>query len=585
MLEPALLEALDAGTAALPRAEDDPAAARERAFGASLARVAEAVLYARIPVRRFLDVGTGHGFLLDALAHHLPRAAETFFGVERHPPERRSRHPNYRAGTIGSLTERFDAGTCIEVVQTLTPAQLSVLLAELAARSNPGALYLVNSGQPGYVEDEDPGYLDPDGRGHVASYSVEAVARLAAPHGFQVLPLQGKSWAVALEYGAAVPVAPHDRIWSVPPRNAALLRDPECGSVLYLLGLESARAYAGEASQRSGAGPEPAGEPVLPALAPREGLRGNPAAHGRIAHPARAAARPAGVVAHRRPRRIYVVGDSHALIYADRTVTDRAGTSAVTFTALHCRDTAASTCVGPDGRLAPGVRRALAEARLVVEDGDRIEALHRTTVPAWRYLAVAEDRAREDPALVFAFGGLDAFHLGARLPADTIRVPAELRGDAPAGLYATPPGSMPFAEALMIGSRELRPFADLLYGLRALGFGRMALLSVPPPTANDDAFRAAVANVQLDWSEPKLRLPFRHQIIRVVNEALRGLAAELGIPFVDRWADQVVRGVAAPGLLHDWLHIGSRPANETAAVLADLFYGLGRGAAGSTAGD
>jgi hypothetical protein len=248
MIDPQVLAAMDAGAPG-PRRYDaayfeaERVAARDRAYGSSLARCAEALLYARIPVRRFLDVGTGHGYLLDALAMHLPAHRDAFFGIELYPPAERTAHPNYTAGSVADAPGTYDAGSCIEVIEHLTPIQLAGLLRELAARSNPGALYIVNSGQPRYVLDDDPGYLDPDGRGHVFSYSLEAVALLAKPYGWRVLPLRGKTWAFLLEYDRAEPVAPEDRIWTALPENVALLSDPERGTVLRVLGLETARAY------------------------------------------------------------------------------------------------------------------------------------------------------------------------------------------------------------------------------------------------------------------------------------------------------------------------------------------------------
>jgi hypothetical protein len=248
MIEPQVLADIDAGRAA-PREYDaayfeaERVAALDRAYGSSLARFAEVVLYARIPVRRFLDVGTGHGYLLDALTMHLPAHRDTFFGVELYPPAGRSAHPNYIEGSVASAPGTFDAGCCIEVIEHLTPAQLTRLLAEVAARSNPGALYIVNSGQPRYVLDDDPAYLDPDRRGHVFSYSVAAVALLAEPLGLRVVPLRGKTWAFLLEFGGADRTAPEDRIWTALPENNALLSDPDRGTVLRILGLESARAY------------------------------------------------------------------------------------------------------------------------------------------------------------------------------------------------------------------------------------------------------------------------------------------------------------------------------------------------------
>ena len=55
-------------------------AARERSFGAGVVRMAETLRMARIPVRRGLDIGSGPGFLLDALAELVPSLAEEFMG-------------------------------------------------------------------------------------------------------------------------------------------------------------------------------------------------------------------------------------------------------------------------------------------------------------------------------------------------------------------------------------------------------------------------------------------------------------------------------------------------------------------------
>ena len=246
-VDPEVVADVDAGRAVRAayeaRAPEEQATSLDRAYGASLACVAEAILYARVPVRRFVDVGAGHGYLLDALRLHLPAHAGAFFGVEPFPPEPHSTHPNYLAGPPAALPHKVDAGCCIEVLQQLTPAQAGGLLAELASRSHPGALYVLNFGQPRYVLDEDPEYLDPDGRGHLVSYSAMGLGVLAEPLGFRVIPLRGRAWSLLLEYDLVDTTAPQDRIWTALPENRALLRDPERGSVLHELGMASARAY------------------------------------------------------------------------------------------------------------------------------------------------------------------------------------------------------------------------------------------------------------------------------------------------------------------------------------------------------
>lgn len=249
---PALLDAMDAGI--VPRVYDEEywaaelAAAKDRAYGSSLARAAEALLYCRIPVKRFVDIGTGPGFLLDALAAYLPARAGHFFGVEKFPPkpDERSNSANYIVSALGDVDMSFECGVCVEVLEHLTPAMASDLANSMRLTSAEGALYVFNTGLTAYVRNEDPGYLDPYRRGHVTCWSVSAARRVFEPAGFNVHEIPGKTWAFVVERPlagviSAGPVA--DRIWTAVPANRELLTDPKMGNVMFLLGLESARAY------------------------------------------------------------------------------------------------------------------------------------------------------------------------------------------------------------------------------------------------------------------------------------------------------------------------------------------------------
>jgi hypothetical protein len=227
--------------------EMELASARDRAFGSSLARVAEVILYARRPISRFIDICSGPGYLLDALQLHLPHATERFFGVELYPPPQKfcSTHHNFSAGDLASLPARFQAGVCIEVLEHLTPQMARKLASDLARISDPEALYIFNTGLVSYVKNEDPSYLDPFQRGHITVWSVSAARRIFEPAGFSVIPIAGKTWAFAVEFQGKDSDPEHllNRIWTPLPENKALLTDPTTGSVMYILGLESARAY------------------------------------------------------------------------------------------------------------------------------------------------------------------------------------------------------------------------------------------------------------------------------------------------------------------------------------------------------
>jgi len=205
---------------------DELIAARERAQGEALVRAGEAILYARRPVSRFLDVGSGPGYLLDELARQFPRHAGMFHGVELFPPEQHSSHSNYHVGDVGNLLEKFDAGVCIEVIEHLTPTMLSGLVRNLARLSEPGAMWLFNTGMPELVLQQDPGYLDPSYRGHIVSYSLTGLRHLFEPHGFRLSPVPGKNYVFMAEYRPRDEGINFERRVREPlPENLALLKE------------------------------------------------------------------------------------------------------------------------------------------------------------------------------------------------------------------------------------------------------------------------------------------------------------------------------------------------------------------------
>jgi hypothetical protein len=219
---------------------------RVRAYGASLARVAEVILYCRIPIRKFIDIGTGPGYLLDAISTYLPSFQDRVYGVEKYPPPAaQSGHPHYIHGELKNLHHKFQAGCCIEVIEHLTPKMLNSLIADLARVSEPQSLFMFNTGLSTFVKEQDIAYLDPYKRGHIVSYGLRALRVIFAKHGFTVLPLHGKAWAFLAEFQSQG--KPNEdigmRIWTPVNENKAILHDPTMGSAMYVLALDTARAY------------------------------------------------------------------------------------------------------------------------------------------------------------------------------------------------------------------------------------------------------------------------------------------------------------------------------------------------------
>lgn len=250
--DPDLLHRIDRGLAT--REYDDHywaaelASARQRSYGSSLARLAEALLYCTIPVQRFIDIGTGPGYLLDAVAHYLPHSAARFYGVEKFPPlaQHRTRSPNYICADLVDVSMAFECGICVEVMEHLTPAMARGVAEAMAGISVPGSLFLFNTGLTDYVLNEDPDYLDPYVRGHITCWSVSAARRIFEPSGFEVRALPGKTWAFIVEMpgpSARMKLPVGDRIWTAEPENIAILSSIETGELMYILGRESARAY------------------------------------------------------------------------------------------------------------------------------------------------------------------------------------------------------------------------------------------------------------------------------------------------------------------------------------------------------
>jgi len=215
-------------------------AARERAYSVGVARAAEAILLCRRQVNRFLDIGSGPGLLLDALAQYLPTTGVRFDAVELFPPppEFRTTKPNYHIGELADFAPAsIDAGICVEVLEHLTPSMVTRLLQQLAKVAADDACFVINTGLVDYVRDEDPGYIDPTGRGHISIWTVAAINHLARPLGLTATAIPGRSWCFILDKTAnatssgSVP----ERLRSASAANRQALAMPGIGTSAVLL--------------------------------------------------------------------------------------------------------------------------------------------------------------------------------------------------------------------------------------------------------------------------------------------------------------------------------------------------------------
>ena len=237
--------------------ESEAKSSKERSYGPTICRIAEAILYCQVPIEKFVDIGCGPGFTLDAISTLLPKYVDLFIGIELNPPppEHRTSSKNYKIGSVGDSVCNFQAGICIEVIEHLSPPTLEKLVEELASKSEEGSLYYFNSSQPDKVVRDGYEYLDPYSRGHIASYSLKGLASLFGRYGFRIIPLYGRDWAFLAEYNSDQlnDINKADqllhRVWNPCSRNKSILTDGGFGPLMYTIAVESARCYIEHAIQ------------------------------------------------------------------------------------------------------------------------------------------------------------------------------------------------------------------------------------------------------------------------------------------------------------------------------------------------
>ena len=220
-------------------------AAKNRAFGVSIARAAEVFILARKPIKNFLDIGTGPGFFLDAILKYLPDSDATFLGVEMFPPENefQTTHPGFRTGWLDQFAdESIDGGICIEVLEHLSSSEVKDLFSLLFIKSTNGATFMFNTGLTEYVKNEDKAYLDSTVRGHISIWSVNALRKLVGDVGWTFSLIPNRSWAFLAEKCLEAHVDFSTRVWNPVPENVKALCGSSNSQLLYLLGRDSLRA-------------------------------------------------------------------------------------------------------------------------------------------------------------------------------------------------------------------------------------------------------------------------------------------------------------------------------------------------------
>lgn len=267
---------------------------------------------------------------------------------------------------------------------------------------------------------------------------------------------------------------------------------------------------------------------------------------------------------------VYVLGDSHAAIFADRLVLVT-GAAPRTFVlrTLYAPGLRGSTVLDEHGGLAQPLRAALRFGHLLVNAGGNLEPYHRTSDKHWLGLAAAELRKRKDPALVLTVGGLDVYDAAVSWPYDDI-APPENMAPADAARWGEPDPVGTFEMAAWFRQR-FAPLAGALAQLRTMGFERLALLSIVPPVTSDYAFRTITAAQGIRVRRTN-RMGLRYKLVLHANQTLQAVAREAGVLYVDRWAAHTADGLVRPGLLGDNIHLGDAAADESAGAIVSAMF-------------
>ncbi len=269
-----------------------------------------------------------------------------------------------------------------------------------------------------------------------------------------------------------------------------------------------------------------------------------------------------------RPDPMYVAGDSQAVVYGDRVVLGYGPRGYVT-RALCC-GVLGGDLGGVDETLHEAFALALAGGGVVARVGGGYEAFHASGDAHVRSLAFVDQRERCDPPIVLACGGLDCARIGRDIPFDDIELPPDLnaRFDVPIMCSANAQGAAPWFEMLTLAHDRMAGLRRGLRVLRRMGFGRLAILSLPPPTDDESLFMGLRKTLALPIREARQGPRLRYKLVLLMNDVLLRICREEGVDFIDRWSEQTRDGIVRPGVLVDAIHVTSAEADRTVDVMA-----------------
>lgn len=268
-----------------------------------------------------------------------------------------------------------------------------------------------------------------------------------------------------------------------------------------------------------------------------------------------------------RPRPIYLIGDSSVLIYSDRIIESRTSELYV-LRSVYCAIAAGS--LGEDeATLSLPVANALRGVGALIEVRDGFEPLHVSRNDHVLRLSVCDDRPPVDPPLVISFGLLDAGRIARDLEHEDIVLPAAIEEEfeVPPICLSNEDDACSAPEALSLVFPRLEGFAAGCRALRAMGFSRIAVLSIAPITTDLLEIRKFYQAFYIPVLPSRLTYRFVYKLLLLINFALMRICESEGVHFINRWSSQTRGGLAREGLLLDAIHLTGDAALETGSMI------------------
>ena len=252
-----------------------------------------------------------------------------------------------------------------------------------------------------------------------------------------------------------------------------------------------------------------------------------------------------------KPRSIFVIGDSHSLIYTDVLVSNNNGIDEqfYLFKVKYIGGLIASKFVSDNGSLDQNVVNAMLNFGLLKPDAQRgLVARHKT--PALNSSETYENKyGSADPVILFSVGELDIRNNILKQLADNFdfTIPNFNFFEFPNKIK---PALISYDLVKNLYEQISEPLLKGLIGLRNLGFDNTFLLLPPPSPPNDDTFFAL--------NEFTCSANLRTKVHYSFNQHLKEKLSRFALKYIDIWNFVTTNNVLNEDYLLDSCHLNSK---------------------------